>query len=137
MPARPRILVAEDDQGVRDLIRAQLHTAGMEVHTARDGFEAISQIATLSPAVLVLDINMPRLDGFGVLKTLQERGQVVPTLVLTARHAEADVRRAITLGAKDYLTKPFSEAQLRARVAKLLRGAARPPPAQPPETVVI
>ncbi|MDP3491686.1 MAG: response regulator [Hyphomonadaceae bacterium] len=121
MPPKYRILVAEDDRDIRELIRTRLITAGFEVHTARNGSEALSSVSAVRPDVLVLDINMPEVDGFAVLEALGARGQLLPVLVLTARHAVDDVKRAIKLGAKDYLTKPFSEAQLQARVGRLLR----------------
>lgn len=131
MQARPKIVVAEDDAGVRDLIRTRLAAAGCEVQVAHDGIEAIGHISHMRPDAVVLDINMPTLDGFGVLEIMRNRPfpKPIPVLVLTARHAGEDVRRAIQLGAKDYLTKPFNEAQLMARVARLLRR----PPSLPPK----
>ena len=125
MPSNPRILVVEDDSGIREIVRTRLRSVGYEVETARTGFEALSKIDTWHPAAVVLDINMPELDGFGVLEALGPKAGETPILVLTARHAAEDVRRAIGLGAKDYLAKPFSESQLMARVARLLR--PRPP----------
>jgi DNA-binding response OmpR family regulator len=123
MSRNQRILVAEDDPGVRDLIRARLTNAGYDVHTAHNGREAVLRIRSLRPDALVLDINMPELDGFGVLELLaaDEALQRLPVLVLTARHTAEDVKRAVGLGAKDFLTKPFSDGQLLARVARLLR----------------
>lgn len=122
MSARPRILVAEDDSGIRHIIRTRLEGAGYSVETARNGVEALQLLASFRPEGLVLDINMPELDGFGVLDQLQQAPEMrLPTLILTARHAADDVRRAVKLGAKDYLTKPFSEAQLLARVGRLMR----------------
>jgi DNA-binding response OmpR family regulator len=120
--------VVDDDSNVRDLIRVRLDAAGYDVHTARTGLEAIDRIGELSPSAMVLDINMPQMDGFGVLAAMKKEGKSLPVLVLTARHAGDDVRRAIDLGAKDYLTKPFNELQLLARVARLMR---RPLPAAP------
>jgi DNA-binding response OmpR family regulator len=117
-----RVLVAEDDAGVRDLVRTRLFQAGYDVHTARNGGEALRRIRELQPNVVVLDINMPELDGFGVLKALEaDPAPGTRILVLTARHAADDVRRAMALGAKDYLAKPFNDAQLLARVARLTR----------------
>jgi len=134
MLAKSRVLVADDDHDIRDLIRAQLESAGYEVHVARNGADALDRISSARPHAMVLDINMPELDGFGVLESLKARSALFPVLVLTARHAEDDVRRAVGLGAKDYLSKPFSEAQLKARVARLLRSRA-PTAAQVPLTV--
>ncbi len=126
----PKILIAEDDAGVRDLVRTRLRIAGYDPHTAKNGLEAVERALELRPAAMVLDINMPELDGFGVLSAIQDQApdMHLPTLVLTARHSVDDVRMAIALGARDYLTKPFTEAQLLARVARLMR--SRPVMAQ-------
>ncbi len=120
----PKILIAEDDAGVRDLVRTRLRIAGYDAHIARNGLEAVERALALRPDAMVLDINMPGLDGFGVLSAIQDQAPDLnlPTLVLTARHSSDDVRMAIALGARDYLTKPFTEAQLLARVARLMRG---------------
>lgn len=125
MLPRHRILVAEDDHDVRELLRTRLTSSGFDVRVARNGSEALALVSTVKPNAMVLDINMPEVDGFSVLEALRTRGCVFPVLVLTARHAADDVRRAVSLGAKDYLTKPFTEAQLQARVARLLRAPAR------------
>ena len=129
MAFKPRILVAEDDAAIRDLIRAQLSDAGYDVHTAANGNEAVRKIMGAKPDAVVLDINMPVLDGFGVLRELKAHlaGVRIPILVLTARHGEEDVLKALSLGAKDYLTKPFSESQLLGRIARLLRPRVRAP----------
>ena len=123
MPNKTRILIVEDDRGVRDLVRTRLEAAGYEAHTARNGAEALDRISQLRPNAMVLDINMPEMDGFAVLRALKTSDKCVPVLLLTARHAADDVKRAVALGAKDYLTKPFTESQLLARVARLLRPA--------------
>ncbi len=136
MSHRSRILVVDDDANVRDLIRVRLDQAGYDVHTARTGVEAISRIGELNPDAMVLDINMPEMDGFGVLAAMKTERMSLPVLVLTARHAGDDVRRAIDLGAKDYLTKPFNEAQLLARVARLMRRRLAPPPAAPKDIFI-
>jgi DNA-binding response OmpR family regulator len=131
MSDRSRILVAEDDAGVRDLIRARLTEAGWDVHTAHNGLEAIGRIRLLRPSALILDINMPLLDGFGVLEIIRadEALRDIRVLVLTARHAADDVKRAMSLGAKDFLAKPFNDGQLLARVARLLRAPIAAPAA--------
>lgn len=133
MSASPlRILIAEDDAGIRDLVRTRLRIAGFDTHTAKNGLQAVERALQLRPAAMILDINMPGLDGFGVLSAIQDQAPDLhlPTLVLTARHSSDDVRMAIALGARDYLTKPFTEAQLLARVTRLMRsriGVATPP----------
>jgi len=128
MPLSPKILVAEDDSGIREILRTHLSSAGYDVQVARDGLEAMALIRQWRPDAMVLDINMPGLDGFGVLRAITQDHLPPPrTLVLTARHAAADVKQAIGLGAKDYLSKPFTEAQLLGRIARLVRKVdARP-----------
>jgi DNA-binding response OmpR family regulator len=128
MSLRRRILVAEDDQGIRELIRARLTTAGYDTHTAHNGREALHRLRDLKPDGLILDINMPEVDGFGVLEALKtdEALKYIPVLVLTARHGADDVKRAVGLGAKDFLSKPFNDGQLMARVARLLRRPIAP-----------
>ncbi|HEY2709044.1 MAG TPA: response regulator [Caulobacteraceae bacterium] len=129
MPHSVRILVVEDDSGIREIIRTRLRMMGHEVETARTGVEALSRIKAWHPDAMVLDINMPELDGFGVLKSFENaRDSLPPTLVITARNAAEDVRQAVSLGAKDYLSKPFSEGQLESRVARLLRFPKPKPP---------
>ena len=125
MPVRATILIVEDDAGVRQLIRARLGAADYSVHVARNGVEALDAITRYAPDAMILDINMPGLDGFGVLEHMRKPGsQRAPTLVLTARHNAGDVERAIRLGAKDYLAKPFDDRLLLSRVARLFRGRA-------------
>lgn len=120
-----RVLVADDDNDMRELIRSLLGSVGYDIHVARNGAEALSQVEALSPDAMILDINMPEIDGFGVLEALRGRARRrLPVLMLTARHASDDVRRAVMLGAKDYLAKPFNRDQLIARVSRLVR----PPP---------
>lgn len=121
MRTKKRMLIAEDNSGIRDLLRDQLEAAGFETRVARDGHEALECISHFRPHGMVLDINMPGLDGFGVLQSLKDRAIRLPVLVLTARHDASDVSRAVNLGARDYLTKPFTEAQVKARIARLLR----------------
>lgn len=130
------ILVVEDDASVRELIRDQLRAVGLEVITARDGAEAITRLSNFVIDAVVLDLSLPEMDGFEVLKLMQGMPTVsgLPILVLSARHAERDVRRAVVLGAWDYLAKPYTEQQLVRRVSRVLRGrfrAAEPEPETP------
>ena len=128
MRTKARVLITDDDAGIRDLLRDQLEAAGFETKVARDGHEALDRIASFRPDAMVLDLSMPGLDGFGVLQSLQDQAVRLPVLVLTARHDASDVRKAVSLGARDYLAKPFTEAQLKARIARLLRKPIRPSP---------
>lgn len=118
-----KILIVEDDPAVLQLIVTRLAIAGYTTFQARNGQEAIRRIAEVMPAAMVLDINMPVVDGFGVLNQMHRNGQTndIAVLVLTARNQPRDVREAIALGARDYLAKPFKDQQLLARVARLFR----------------
>lgn len=122
-PSRRRILVVEDEEMVLDLITTRLEIGGYQTFIARDGYQGLARIGEVRPDGVLLDINMPRLDGFSMLKLMRERGVLAetPTMVLTARNQPNDVATAIGLGAKDFLTKPFSSEQLLARVARLVR----------------
>lgn len=117
-----RVLVVDDDPGVLDLVVTRLQLVGCHTAMARDGHQALGEMTKFRPEAMVLDLSMPRLDGFGVLSWMQQKGLTakVRTLVLTARNNPADVTRAIGLGARDYLAKPFKDDQLLLRVARLL-----------------
>lgn len=121
--SRPRVLVVDDDPAVLELILTRLDLAGYQTSFGRDGFEALTLLQEMRPAALVLDINMPRMDGFGVLKVMRQTNAAnrVATMVLTARNQQDDVRQAIALGARDFLAKPFDDQLLLTRVARLLR----------------
>jgi DNA-binding response OmpR family regulator len=118
----------DDEPYLLELIHTRLELAGFETRTARNGAEALNRIADFRPEAMVLDINMPILDGFGVLAHLRSQGlsDRIPTMVLTARNAPEDVAQAIQLGAKDYLSKPFRHDALTARVGRLLQKARAP-----------
>ena len=119
---RPRVLVVEDDPMVLKLVATRLDFAGFQTFFARDGREGLSRIRDLRPDGMVLDINMPVMDGFEVLSHLMAiKAFYPPTLVLTARNRPEDVKVAIGLGARDFLAKPFREDQLIARVGRLVR----------------
>jgi two-component system OmpR family response regulator len=127
---KPRIFVADDDRDVLELILTRLGLAGYDTAYGRNGMEALAGIAAFRPAAVILDINMPRLDGFGVLERMRAPGHpcLAPVMVLTANHSPVEVQRALKLGAKDFLTKPFEGPQLLARVNRLLRAKPAPPP---------
>jgi two-component system OmpR family response regulator len=119
-----RILIVEDDDAVLELVTTRLELAGFRTAYVRDGIHAINTImASAPPDGIVLDIGLPRMNGFDVLRAMKNvpRLQRVPVLVLTARHSPEDVKSALSLGAKDYLTKPFQDEQLIARVRRLVR----------------
>jgi DNA-binding response OmpR family regulator len=121
--AAPRILLAEDQADIRDLIALNLRQAGYEVLAVPDGQAALDAQVCAPAALLVLDLMMPRLDGLEVCKALRAKGHAAPILMLTAKSTELDRVLGLELGADDYLTKPFSMAELLARVKALLRRA--------------
>lgn len=123
---RPRILVVEDDPMVLELVTTRLDLAGFQTFCARNGREGLDRVRDMRPDGLVLDINMPIMDGFEVLSQLKSAGTYYPpTLALTARNKPEDVKSAISLGARDFLAKPFKDEQLIARVGRLVRKPAR------------
>jgi DNA-binding response OmpR family regulator len=119
----PHILVAEDQADIRDLIALNLRGAGYEVLAVPDGAAALASQAERASDLLVLDLMMPAPDGLEVCKALRARGRATPILMLTAKATELDRVLGLELGADDYLTKPFSMAELLARVKALLRRA--------------
>src|SRR5262247_3756296 len=117
-----RILVVEDDRKVASFIRKGLEEEGHAVEVAGDGAEALERVADGSPwDLVVLDVMLPKHDGFSVLKTLREDGLQAPVLMLTARDSITDRVAGLDLGADDYLTKPFAFEEFLARVRALLR----------------
>lgn len=123
-PAMPAtILVAEDQTDIRELLAMNLRSAGYEVQAVADGPSALASQAEAASDLLILDLMMPGLDGLEVCKALRARGRTTPILMLTAKATELDRVLGLELGADDYLTKPFSLAELLARVKALLRRA--------------
>ena len=117
------ILVAEDQADIRDMIELNLRNAGYQVTAVADGLAALASQTEQAFDVLILDLMMPGLDGLEVCKALRARGRSTPILMLTAKSTELDRVLGLELGADDYLTKPFSLAELLARVKALLRRA--------------
>jgi DNA-binding response OmpR family regulator len=117
------ILVAEDQADIRDLLVMNLRNAGYEVTAVADGLAALASQNEQASDLLILDLMMPGLDGLEVCKALRARGRSTPILMLTAKSTELDRVLGLELGADDYLTKPFSLAELLARVKALLRRA--------------
>ena len=115
-----RILVVEDDARIADLIEKNLAAAGYECHQSPDGGRALADFARLKPVLLVLDLGLPGFDGLEVARRIRRESDV-PILMVTARSSESDKLLGLELGADDYITKPFSTAELVARVRALLR----------------
>ena len=125
-----RVLVVDDEQHIRRAVGRALAARGYQVKTATDGQEALSTAAATQTDLVVLDLNLPGLDGLAVCRQLRDQS-AVPILVLSVRDDDTDKVAALDLGADDYLTKPFSVQELMARVRALLRrasaqGAPRP-----------
>src|SRR5919206_2165906 len=118
-----RILIVEDDSHIARLVQLELEHRGMNVKCAYDGPSGLEAVATFDPAVIVLDIMLPSIDGVGVLKKLRQQGNKVPVIMLTARDTPADKVHSLDIGADDYLTKPFDTEELLARLRALLRRA--------------
>jgi len=118
-----RVLIVEDDDDVRLMVRAAIERAGMEAVEARDGREGLRRFYETEPGVVVLDIRMPELDGWQVLERIRELSDI-PILVLSANDGELDKVRGLREGADDYLTKPFGRQELIARIEALLRRVA-------------
>ncbi|HKO39612.1 MAG TPA: response regulator [Solirubrobacterales bacterium] len=116
------ILVADDDRDILELVAFRLERAGYEVLTAGDGEQALASAREHRPALAVLDVMMPKLTGYDVVKAMraEERTSRIPVILLTARVQEADVSRGFEAGADDYIRKPFSPQELRARVEAIL-----------------
>lgn len=129
----PTILVAEDDEIMRDLVSRWLVSAGYQVARASNGEEVIELIREARPAAIVMDVTMPRMNGFQVLAQFRSQGlPLPPVLLLTGRQTAEDVRKAVSLGAKDYIAKPVERAYLLSRLERILKAAA-PPPSQKAE----
>jgi two-component system OmpR family response regulator len=126
--ARAKLLVAEDERTILDLLCTSLRHADYEVLAARDGDEALDLARAHHPDVLILDVMMPGHDGFEVVSRLRAEGAGAPVLFLTARDTTEDKVRGLSAGGDDYVTKPFSLEEVHARVRALLR-RRRPYPA--------
>lgn len=128
MPSKPKILVVDDDELLRDLLEFKLRSRGYEVELAEDGEAALEAASASPPDLIVLDGMMPGLDGFQVLQRLADGGATreVPVIMLTARRQEQDVVAGLSLGAQDYLVKPFLPDELVLRIQRILNGRKRP-----------
>ncbi|HUY31109.1 MAG TPA: response regulator transcription factor [Acidimicrobiales bacterium] len=116
-----RVLVVDDEPNITDLVATALRYEGFEVAAAGTGRDALDQVTAFRPHLIVLDVMLPDLDGFEVARRLRQEGRRVPILFLTARDATEDKVRGLTLGGDDYVAKPFSLAELLARVRAVLR----------------
>lgn len=122
-----KVLIADDDRTLADVIAFTFKREGFEVILAEDGESAFQRWENDSPDLLILDVNMPKEDGFSVCKRIRELSDT-PIILLTVRSDEEDIVKGLNLGADDYITKPFSPRQLMARVKAVLRRAKQKTP---------
>ncbi|MDV7134843.1 response regulator transcription factor [Williamsia muralis] len=128
-----RVLVVDDEPNILELLSVSLKFQGFDVRTAPDGPRAIDRARTFRPDALILDVMMPGMDGFGLLRRLRADGVEAPALFLTARDSLEDKVTGLTIGGDDYVTKPFSLEEVVARLRVLLRrGGFGEKPAQNP-----
>lgn len=114
-------MVIDDEAGVRELLGDALKLAGFETIAAADAMVAQTLLRTVKPDLLIVDINMPMMDGFEFIERIRTNGDNTPALMLSARGDRADITRGLTLGADDYVTKPFGLEELVLRVRAILR----------------
>ncbi|MFJ9779642.1 response regulator transcription factor [Amycolatopsis sp. NPDC101161] len=129
MDAMNRLLVVDDEPTVRELLSAALRFAGFRVTSAATAREAVAAATEEPPDLVLLDVMLPDLDGFEVVRLLREQHRPVPVLFLTARDGQADKVTGLSLGADDYVTKPFDLAELIARIRAILRRTSGHPAA--------
>ncbi|HEU4528788.1 MAG TPA: response regulator transcription factor [Actinomycetota bacterium] len=122
-PQSARVLVVDDEPSITDLVATVLRYEGFQVRTAETGRAALAAVTSFRPHLVVLDVMLPDLDGFEVQRRLAADGLRVPILFLTARDSTEDKVHGLTMGADDYVTKPFSLEELVARVRAILRRA--------------
>jgi len=121
----PQIMVVDDEAGVRELVCDALRIAGFETLQANDGMSALTALRTAKPDLLIIDINMPLMDGFDLVERLRSQDDLTPVLMLSARSDRADITRGLSLGADDYVTKPFGLEELLLRVKAILRRTSK------------
>lgn len=121
------VLVVDDERGVNDLVCDALRLAGYETVSAQDGREALQVLRETRVDLVILDVNMPLLDGFSTLRQMRETGDATPVVVLTARQGPDDVRVGFESGADDFVRKPFGIEELALRVGAVLRRASPDP----------
>jgi two-component system OmpR family response regulator len=115
------IMIVDDEAGVRDLLRDTLRIAGFETLEADNGMSALTELRSHKPDLIIIDINMPLMDGFELVERLRGTGDLVPVLMLTARGDQKDITRGLAIGADDYVVKPFGLEELILRVRAIIR----------------
>ncbi|MEO0078092.1 MAG: response regulator transcription factor [candidate division WOR-3 bacterium] len=128
-----RILLVEDEANLRELVMGRLEQWGHKVETAADGFTAVAKARTFHPELIILDLMIPKMDGYTVCRLLKSSGMAdIPIIIFSARSSPDDMRRGVDMGADAYVTKPFDPAVLKAKIDELL-GPKQPPVTPQPE----
>ena len=118
---KPLILIVDDEIGVRELLTDALRIGGFDTIAAKDGMSALALMRKANPDLLVVDVNMPIMDGFDLLERVRSNKNLVPAIMLTARKDRADIARGLRIGADDYVTKPFGLEELMLRIQAILK----------------
>ena len=116
----PRVLIVDDDPDIRLLLRLELAAEGHEVFMAPDGAVGLERLAQHQPDLVVLDVMMPVLDGFGMLERKRDTGDATPVIMLSAKSEQADLDRALSLGAVEFVSKPFDLDRLMVLISRVL-----------------
>ena len=116
-----KVLIVDDEAGVRELLKDALKLAGFETLAVSDGMSALTALRSYTPEIMIIDINMPLMDGFELVERLRKNGNSVPVLMLSARADRVDITRGLTIGADDYVVKPFGLEELVLRLKAILR----------------
>ena len=124
MEKQKTVLIVEDEKNIVDILRFNLQREGYQTLEAYDGEDGLNKAKTEDPDIILLDVMLPKMNGFDVCRKLREEGYNVPIIILTAREEETDKVFGLEIGADDYMTKPFSMRELVARVAANIRRSA-------------
>ena len=124
MESPKKVLIVEDEKNIVDILRFNLQRAGYVTEEAYDGEDGLAKARSGKPDIILLDVMLPKMNGFDVCRALRTEGDNVPVLILTAREEEADKVSGLEIGADDYITKPFSMRELIARVGANIRRTA-------------
>ena len=124
MEKQKTVLIVEDEKNIVDILRFNLQREGYQTLEAYDGEDGLNKAKTEDPDIILLDVMLPKMNGFDVCRKLREEGYNVPIIILTAREEETDKVFGLEIGADDYMTKPFSMRELGARVAANIRRSA-------------
>ena len=124
------VLIVEDEKNIVDILKFNLQRAGYQTLEAYDGEDGLAQALSANPDLILLDVMLPKKNGFDVCRALRDQGSSVPVIILTAREEEADKVLGLEIGADDYITKPFSMRELLARVKANIRRSGMAAPAE-------